>query len=566
VENFWAYVDAGAYNNTLVHRLVPGFVMQTGGFEATIPPENIATFDPIVNEFGRSNTRGTVAMAKVGGDPNSATSQWFINLVDNSSNLDNQNGGFTVFAEVAGNGMVLVDELARTPIYNAGGPFDSIPLFNYRTGPVQVSNLVAINRVSRAVFGAESSDPGAIAVEVVGSNIILTAGPRATRGADIRIFALDENGQEIEGTFRATGPAKISYSGLADTVEGPIFVNISVTRTGAMTGTIWGPFGAHRVRGLLDISGADFLQFDFRDTRTAIFDINPFSGQLSFTFFPPEPSEDFTTIPLQAAASTGARGDFSPLDRRQINTLLIPEVEPEDRLQGAGFFTARFDRRGFARIVGQLPDGTRLNGGYFSLANGDPDLVDLPMAIFRQGRFPQQISASFQILINPPEDVAALTGGMNYQSAENLQRLVQPDAINLNLDALGTFWQFQRGVNMIAPEEELSGFSLHFDRDTAVLPQSVLGFGSWSATNRPAFLNRPQNNRIIAPPIGTFRGAFSYDFAVGRAPAERPIPFQGILLSEDFDLGNGLTLRGAGFQLTEEGSVPVLLEAVPPLF
>ena len=60
-------------------------------------------------------------MAKLGGDPNSATSQFFVSLGDNSANLDNQNGGFTVFGEVTGDGMQVVDAIAALPIVNASG-------------------------------------------------------------------------------------------------------------------------------------------------------------------------------------------------------------------------------------------------------------------------------------------------------------------------------------------------------------------------------------------------------------------------------------------------------------
>ena len=104
VANFQNYLNAGAYTNTIIHRLMSGFVFQGGGFQlqngAVIATPTTA---PVVNEFNVSNTTGTIAMAKVGGDPNSATSQWFFNLANNGTGanaLDTTNGGYTVFGNV----------------------------------------------------------------------------------------------------------------------------------------------------------------------------------------------------------------------------------------------------------------------------------------------------------------------------------------------------------------------------------------------------------------------------------------------------------------------------------
>lgn len=106
-------------NNVFLHRCIPAFVVQGGGFAApqrgsAFPFTNyvrVPKLTPITNEFSvgpmRSNVYGTIAMAKVGGDPDSATSEWFFNLADNSSNLDSQNGGFTVFGNVVGGTNVL---------------------------------------------------------------------------------------------------------------------------------------------------------------------------------------------------------------------------------------------------------------------------------------------------------------------------------------------------------------------------------------------------------------------------------------------------------------------------
>jgi len=124
VANFLRYIENGSYTKSFMHRSVPGFILQGGGFTFDGVNSNfIFTFDPIENEFKIPNTRGTVAMAKIGNSPDSATSQWFINLADNSENLDNQNGGFTVFARVVGNGMAVADAIGELAIM----PFNKHP-------------------------------------------------------------------------------------------------------------------------------------------------------------------------------------------------------------------------------------------------------------------------------------------------------------------------------------------------------------------------------------------------------------------------------------------------------
>lgn len=101
VDNFLTYVNDDSYDTTVIHRSVRNFVVQGGGF--TFDGSNLQAIEnngTIDNEPFFSNVAGTIAMAKLGGDPDSASNQWFFNIVDNSSNLDAQNGGFTVFGQV----------------------------------------------------------------------------------------------------------------------------------------------------------------------------------------------------------------------------------------------------------------------------------------------------------------------------------------------------------------------------------------------------------------------------------------------------------------------------------
>lgn len=157
VANFLKYMRDGDYENSLIHRSVSAFVIQGGGFyHAEGEPNDfpsVPTDPPVVNEPGISNLRGTIAMAKVNGQPNSATSQWFINVEDNTE-LDTDNGGFTVFGQVVGDGMAVVDLLNSIQAFNFSDPFSSLPLIAARTTTVLASQVLAIRIFELSGFSA----------------------------------------------------------------------------------------------------------------------------------------------------------------------------------------------------------------------------------------------------------------------------------------------------------------------------------------------------------------------------------------------------------------------------
>ncbi len=146
VQNFMNYVDDGDWDDSIIHRSVPGFVIQGGEYTYTEQDGigSVPTDLPVLNEPGISNLRGTLSYAKVSDNPDSATSQWFFNLSDNSGTelipgLDTDNGGFTVFGRVIGDGMQVVDSIANLQR-------SSITLYNFQGRAFRLLNeLPAIN-------------------------------------------------------------------------------------------------------------------------------------------------------------------------------------------------------------------------------------------------------------------------------------------------------------------------------------------------------------------------------------------------------------------------------------
>lgn len=167
VANFLNYVENSGYTDSIFHRSVTGFILQGGGFrtdgnsQVTDIPANPA----VTNEPVYSNVRGTIAMAKIGGNVNSATNQWFINLANNAGNLDGQNGGFTVFGEVTGPTMDVIDDIETLPTFAFDAPFSELPLQGYTaddfTNAVEVNNTHLIIVTAITVIDSTVDSAGA---------------------------------------------------------------------------------------------------------------------------------------------------------------------------------------------------------------------------------------------------------------------------------------------------------------------------------------------------------------------------------------------------------------------
>ena len=138
VENFLKYADEGFFDGTIFHRVIPGFMVQGGGLTADL--KNKKAHDPIKNEAtnGLKNKRGTLAMARTN-DINSATAQFFVNLVDNDF-LDHKgasNYGYAVFGRVD-SGMDVVDAIAAVKTGSKSG---------YQDVPVENVTIESVKRV-----------------------------------------------------------------------------------------------------------------------------------------------------------------------------------------------------------------------------------------------------------------------------------------------------------------------------------------------------------------------------------------------------------------------------------
>lgn len=197
VANFLSYVDSGFYAGTVFHRAISGFVVQGGGVDRQLRPR--ATREPVRNESrdGIGNTRGTVAAARLGDDPDTATAQFFVNLADNSQLDAGRDLGFTVFGRVK-EGIEIFDEISRLPTEGAG-PFRAdvpMPL-------VAIKSIARLDEAALASFPADGREAALKEAIVAASDdptegLRLIGHYRAICGADDPEISLSEARMSLE--------------------------------------------------------------------------------------------------------------------------------------------------------------------------------------------------------------------------------------------------------------------------------------------------------------------------------------------------------------------------------
>ncbi len=324
VANFLQYVTNGIYDNTIIHRSIADFVIQGGGYDADTLL-HIATYAAVQNEPGISNIRGTIAMAKLPGDPNSATSEWFVNLVNNSANLDSQNGGFTVFGYVINDGMDVVDAIAalntqdmsgvdpaltHVPVDDSGDPIV------VGVGVIPKLDPGHLSWITLSIVG--NTNPDLVDVSLNGTDLDLTFAPGQIGSSTITLRATDMLGNTIDSSFHVSA-SQLTVNDLTTADSSPVITGLvganpatlEVTVDGTtytlangdivLAGTAWSLQLPVLPDGVYQVDAAATDQFG-----------NPASstGQLIIDTVAPTVAIDAGQLPVSINANTTLTGTF----------------------------------------------------------------------------------------------------------------------------------------------------------------------------------------------------------------------------------------------------------------
>ena len=253
VANFLTYVNSGTYADSIIHRVVPGNFVQGGGWSLQSgAPVQITANAAVNNECPvasngvpaclLSNIRGTLAMAKLQGEPNSATDEWYFNTSNgNAATLDFQNGGYTVFGQIADDAsLAVMDKINALPICDESGlfyEFGTLPVLNSPstcTTAIPIADYVVLNAITQVQAVPTIAKNGIVTASAFGSYV-----GAAAPGSYVEIY-----GNYLAGTTRGwassdfTGnKAPTSLDGVTVTLNGlnayvnyvsPTQVNIQV--------------------------------------------------------------------------------------------------------------------------------------------------------------------------------------------------------------------------------------------------------------------------------------------------------------------------------------------------
>ncbi|MBP8155143.1 MAG: peptidylprolyl isomerase [Nitrospira sp.] len=252
VTNFLNYVNAGAYTNTIIHRSAvfqsATAIIQGGGYLATaFPPPMIARNAPIGLEVNAANSRGTLAAARTSAAV-SATSEWYFNVVDNTTTLGPSNGGgYTVFGRALGGSLSVIDAIAAFPRYSGGG-FTEIPLRNYTGGNPNANTYILVNSIAPAsIYPGDSAlsvltfstttNNASVATSTLNASTLTVTPGNQSGTASISVRATDSNGNFALSAFNLTVSAAASPPAITQSPSSQtIATGSAVVLTGSASG------------------------------------------------------------------------------------------------------------------------------------------------------------------------------------------------------------------------------------------------------------------------------------------------------------------------------------------
>jgi cyclophilin family peptidyl-prolyl cis-trans isomerase len=402
-DNFLQYVNGNNYNGTIMHRLAQNFVIQGGGFYPFILNEpaplnfsldpdaevdldhNPLTPNPtIMNEYGnvptRSNMRGTIAMARRGGQPDSADSQWFVNL-GNNTGLDSVDGGFTVFGRVLGDGMGLFDAFNTliiknlNPDYDNNGTRDAGPFYLNSTDGTPVLERTGGGDLLVTLENAQQ-------IDYLGAGLVTDVPAGGLTFASRNAFI------DTGTTFTGTGPLTIGAERTLGIREGftlarPL-VNRGTLAPGLQLGSVTVQTYQQFFDGTLDIQLRETMP-DTEHDRLVVSETAFLAGRLDISLlsgFVPAAGDSFTVLTAESIV-----GNFAEFDLPQLSPGLVWDIVRSTTAVTLSAVRADFNHNGLVDAADfalwRNARNAKVTPFTGADGNGDGTVNDLDLAIWR---------------------------------------------------------------------------------------------------------------------------------------------------------------------------------------